>query len=125
MELQRRKWPTLEVGPLETWRKSDIIEAFLKRSLRARPTVQRVLQSGSRAPASVNDSSTFLTGLESVVEDGPTGNERDTLGKEGIEMAENAFKPSVGSRLVLFPSMIQAITSRYVGKAFDAFSQPL
>ncbi|CAM9446758.1 unnamed protein product, partial [Ectocarpus sp. 12 AP-2014] len=33
MELSRRKWPTLELGPLQTWRKRDIVEAFLRRSL--------------------------------------------------------------------------------------------
>lgn len=87
MELQRRKWPTLEVGPLEGWRKRDIVEAFLKRSLTgtSEPTESSALRptnvnsatpgsSGGDGGATAQISKTFLTGVDFVVDAGITGN---------------------------------------------------
>ncbi|CAM9111400.1 unnamed protein product, partial [Laminaria digitata] len=110
MELSRRKWPTLDIGPLETWRKRDILEAFLKRSLSGRST-------GEPPPPLENDGSnpqtqqqqqqqqqqgsgTFLTGV-------------DVTDDRGITFAADSDTGRVGlggdGGLVLFPSMVESI----------------
>lgn len=110
MELSRRKWPTLDIGPLETWRKRDILEAFLKRSLAGRST-------GEPPPPLENDGSnpqtqqqqqqqgsgTFLTGV-------------DVTDDRGITLAADSDAGRVGlggdGGLVLFPSMVESILLR-------------
>lgn len=93
MELSRRKWPTLELGPLQNWRKRDIVEAFLKRSLTRRrlSAGDRQDARGKRLPGSA---ATFITGM-------------DTMGGDDEPTAQDT---SPG--LVLFPSMIEKILSK-------------
>lgn len=92
MELSRRKWPTLELGPLQNWRKRDIVEAFLRRSLLGHRTHTEDHQDprGTRRGSAV----TFLTGVETL--DG------------GDEPTAQGSPPG----LVLFPSMIESILSK-------------
>lgn len=114
MELSRRKWPTLEVGPLETWRKRDIVEAFLKRSLAWRragaPPSPRVNE-GRDAETQPHGSVTFLTGVD-FVDDGSIGFAGETGGVSSTQAADGGFKTCRAPGLALFPSMIESILSR-------------
>lgn len=128
MELQRRKWPTLEVGPLEAWRKRDIVEAFLKRSLAGRrrsggqPPLDSWNKDGKASETAGQESKTFLTGVDFfLAEEGMAGcssslSDDAGAGEAGItgEMgpAAERLAPRVEPRLVLFPSMIESIISR-------------
>lgn len=83
----------MELGPLQNWRKRDIVEAFLKRSL-----TRRSLGAGdhqdARGPRRPGSAVTFLTGVDTMDGD----DEPTTQGS------------SPG--LVLFPSMIEKILSK-------------
>lgn len=112
MELSRRKWPRLEVGPLETWRKRDIVEAFLKRSLVGRNTGQRYSAENDRGVEMQQQRPmTFLTGVD-VVDDGGIGVGDASFSATGDMQADG--RPGVCGRqgLVLFQSMIESILSR-------------
>lgn len=111
MELSRRKWPRLELGPLETWRKRDVVEAYLKRSLKRQtcpngglPRPTSCDDRGAGADTKAYGLATFLTGVDFVDE-------------KKIGIAETGSDPSKipsGDRpgLMLFPSMVQSIISR-------------
>lgn len=95
MELSRRRWPVLDVSPLQDWRKRDIVEAFSRRSI-----VGRRSSWGEEAPPSdatwgskmMRRMPTFLTGMNF---------EEDAA-------SEYTLKPG----LVLFPSMVERILSK-------------
>lgn len=111
MELTRRKWPTLEVGPLDTWRKRDIVEAFLKRSLgRRNGEPAPPVDDGEFPQVWQNTSATFLTGVD-LVNDGGIGFAADATACAGQAGSGGTRRcPPVG--LVLFPSMVESILSR-------------
>lgn len=116
MELQRRKWPTLEVGPLETWRKRDIIEAFLKRSLAGASDGSLPAANGGRDVETQQGSLTFLTDVD-LVDGGTTGGLWSEITGVASDTGTNAtvgggFKRRSEPGLVLFPSMIESILSR-------------
>lgn len=123
MELCRRKWPTLELGPLQTWRKRDILEEFLRRSLAGRsaaesaPTPADCTGSGLSTKQH-GEAATFLTGVE-MMADGTLGLTADSVG--GIVSADGGGGGGGGGGhrrrgaplgLVLYPSMIESILSR-------------
>lgn len=106
MELSRRKWPTLDIGPLETWRKRDILEAFLKRSLAGRSTGEPPTLENDGSDTQMQQerrkSATFLTGV-------------DVTNDRGITFAADSDASTVrlgSGGLVLFPSMIESILLR-------------
>lgn len=107
MELSRRKWPTLEVGPLQTWRKRDIVEAFLKRSFTGRtigePSPLRAAEYNQDAAQtqSQGSSATFITGVD-VMEDGAS---------VAVNVGDDLGQRNSAPGLVLFPSMIESILS--------------
>lgn len=117
MELSRRKWPTLDIGPLETWRKRDILEAFLKLSLARRNTGEPPPLANDPLPLANGgsdtqmqqtqkgqESSTFLTGVDVTDDRGTTFAADDSnAGRVGL---------GGGGGLVLFPSMIESILLR-------------
>lgn len=120
MELQRRKWPTLEVGPLEEWRKRDIVQAFLKRSLMGRCAEALAPPTNNASDGPSIDmpqcATTFLTGMDfqeralgsvSSVTDGSR-----TGGGSVATVPEGKFRLWGEPGLVLFPSMIERIVSR-------------
>lgn len=109
MELSRRKWPTLDIGPLETWRKRDILEAFLKLSLARRSTGEPPPLANDGSGAQIQqqqkgqESATFLTGVDVTEDRGTTfATEDSNAGRVGLG----------GGGLVLFPSMIESILLR-------------
>lgn len=113
MELSRRKWPTLELGPLQTWRKRDIVEAFLRRSLSGTRTQESVPSTanseGRKKTQHRSEDGIFLTGVD-MTENGTVG--------LGTGTVTSSVTPG-GSReqgsppgLVLFPSMIESILSK-------------
>lgn len=120
MELQRRKWPTLEVGPLEEWRKRDIVQAFLKRSMTGRFTEEPLSPPNNTGDVAgigiAQSSSTFLTGIDFlegapgsssfVTGGGPAG------GGIGGRVPGGTFRLWREPGLVLFPSMVERIVSR-------------
>lgn len=105
MELSRRKWPTLDIGPLETWRKRDILEAFLRRSFIGGSTGEPppLVNEGSGTQSQQQPgSATFLTGV-------------DVADDRGISFAtdSDAGRARLGvGGLVLFPSMVNSILLR-------------
>ncbi|CAM9511324.1 unnamed protein product, partial [Ectocarpus sp. 13 AM-2016] len=113
MELSRRKWPTLEVGPLQTWRKRDIVEAFLRRSLsgtRTQASIPSTANSDCRPkpPHASSKEGIFLTGVDMK--------ENGTIGLGTGTVTSNVTPGGSGERgaspgLVLFPSMIESILS--------------
>lgn len=110
MELSRRKWPTLDIGPLETWRKRDIVEAFLKRSLVGRSTGELTSlaneSSGTqRQQQQQQGSAAFLTGVDVTDDRGISFSADSDAGRASL---------AVGG-LVLFPSMIESILLRWGG----------
>ena len=116
MELSRRKWPTLELGPLQTWRKRDIVEAFLRRSLTGwskgeefPPTRKKALLGAGKAQL---QGPTFLTGVDTM-DDSSTGL---SMGVAVSAVSANDGDEQTGSGsppgLVLFPSMIESILSK-------------
>lgn len=119
MELSRRKWPTLEVGPLQTWRKRDIVEAFLKRSLEKRSTgeaspltaAEYNQDAGQTQPR--GSSTTFITGVD--VMDNATVSVSAETAATGVPADVGDGSRQRGSSptgLVLFPSMIESILSK-------------
>lgn len=116
MELSRRKWPTLELGPLQTWRKRDIVEGFLTRSLTGWSAGEEFPPRGRKdcqgAGQTHLQGSTFLTGVDTI-DDGTTGL---SAGNPAGGVAADDVDEQVerGSRLglVLFPSMIESILSK-------------
>lgn len=119
MELQRRKWPMLEVGPLEPWRKLDIVEEFLRRSLRGRRSAQVVLSRDGQSSTIRDDSATFLTGVDLFADETLLAAKNDDISEGNAEAASSENKVSRGTfpgsterGLVLFPSMIERIVSR-------------
>lgn len=116
MELQRRKWPTLEVGPLETWRKRDIIESFLKRSLAGASAGEPPATTDDRDVETQQGSVTFLTDVD-IVDGGRTGGLWSEITGVASDMGSNAtmgggLNMRGAPGLVLFPSMIESILSR-------------
>lgn len=116
MELSRRKWPTLELGPLQTWRKRDIVEAFLRRSLTGWSTGEEFPPEGRKAGQGAGqtqlEGSTFLTGVDTM-DDGATSLSMGVVASGvpadgGEERTERGSPPG----LVLFPSMIENIISK-------------
>ena len=108
MELSRRKWPTLELGPLQTWRKRDIVEAFLRRSLTGWSTGEEFPLRGKKERQGVRQTrlqgSTFLTGVDAMDDIAASGVRAD----DGDERTATSSPPG----LVLFPSMIESILSK-------------
>lgn len=116
MELQRRKWPTLEVGPLETWRKRDIIEAFLKRSLAGAGAGDPPSANSGRDIETQQESLTFLTDVD-IVDGGTTGGLWSEITGVASDAGSNAtagggFRMRSAPGLILFPSMVESILSR-------------
>lgn len=111
MELSRRKWPTLDIGPLETWRKRDILEAFLNLSLARRSTGEPPPLANDGSDTQIQqqqqqqqESATFLTGV-------------DVTDDRSITFAADSDAGRVGlgggcGGLVLFPSMVESILLR-------------
>lgn len=120
LELQRRKWPTLEVGPLATWRKRDIVEAFLRRSLtRGRRSQTPASEEDRDAAAGGNSSRTFLTGIDACADEAstlPGSGALESEDREGIDWSREGswlgYKSMGRRQLVLFPSMIEKIVKR-------------
>lgn len=119
MELSRRKWPTLELGPLQTWRKRDIVEAFLKRSLTGRATGEppspftAVGYNQDAVQTQPHGSSTtFITGVD-VMDDGAIGLSADiTAAGVSADIGDDSRERGSALGLVLFPSMIESILSK-------------
>ncbi|CAM9179945.1 unnamed protein product [Ectocarpus fasciculatus] len=112
MELSRRKWPTLELGPLQTWRKRDIVEAFLRRSFSGRRTQESVPSTANsegrtKTPHS-SEEGIFLTGVD-MTENGTIGLGTGTVTSSVTPGGSRKQDSSPG--LVLFPSMIESILS--------------
>lgn len=118
MELSRRKWPTLELGSLQTWRKRDIVEAFLRRSLTGWSTGEEFPPRGRKSCQGAGQAqpqgstATFLTGVD-ITDDGTTGLSMGIAASgvpadDGDERIEHGSPPG----LVLFPSMIENILSK-------------
>ncbi|CBJ30460.1 conserved unknown protein [Ectocarpus siliculosus] len=113
MELSRRKWPTLELGPLQNWRKRDIVEAFLRRSLsgtRTQDSVPSTANSDCRPkpPHASSEEGIFLTGVD-MKENGTIGLGTGTV--TSSVTPGGSGEPGSSPGLVLFPSMIESILS--------------
>lgn len=118
MELSRRKWSTLELGPLQTWRKRDIVEAFLKRSLAGRITgepsslMAAEYHQGAGKTQRQGSPTTFLTGLEAM-NDGAIGLATDTAASGlSADVGDDSRQRGSAPGFVLFPSMIESILSK-------------
>lgn len=123
MELQRRKWPTLEVGPLEVWRKRDIVEAFLKRSLAgqcspAGPPPSGIGGGGRGTGILPTTSTTFLTAVDFASKEGALedpwslNNGGGAAGGGDGRTTGGKFSMWGETGLVLFPSMVESIVCR-------------
>lgn len=115
MELSRRKWPTLELGPLQTWRKRDIVEAFLRRSFSARSTGEELppgSRKGCEGAGQTGSAATFLTGVD-IPDDGTTGFSTGfAVSGVPLDGGDKLMEGGSPPGLVLFPSMIDSIVSK-------------
>lgn len=110
MELSRRKWPTLEVGPLERWRKRDIVEAYLKRSVVGRNIGESQVNDGRRIDTKEAGSVVFLTGLDLLSDD--TIGIADGVAAGSAQSGGHRLRNWGTPGLALFPSMVEGILSR-------------